>query len=80
MHEMARHIIHSSETLSVARETLTSMLQTYHTLLDSVPANASSQPDVIPELEQQISLLKCIHLRSETIEARLKNEINLVSA
>lgn len=80
MHEIARHIIHSSETLAVAQETLKSMLETYNRVAASPAVERLSSPDLISELEQQISLLKCIHLRSEAMEARLKNEINLVCA
>jgi hypothetical protein len=78
MHEIARHIIHSSETLSIAQETLNSMSGTYDKIIfTSYPATALSS-NVKAELEQQASLLKCLKFRSEAVEARLRNEINLV--
>jgi hypothetical protein len=78
MHEIARHIIHSSETLSIAQETLNSMSQTYDTIISTSSPAAPLSSNVKAELELQASLLKCVHLRSEAVEARLRNEINLV--
>jgi hypothetical protein len=78
MHELARHIIHSSETLSIAQETLKSMSHSYDSILSTTALDNSASGNLKAELEQQISLLKCLQLRSQAVEARLKNEINLV--
>jgi hypothetical protein len=76
MHEIARHIIHSSETITVAVEILNSMLKCYSNILHS---SSAVEIDTQAELQQQASLLKCLQLRSQAVEARLRNEINLVS-
>lgn len=74
LHEISRHIIHSSETITVAIETLNSMLKCYSHILHS---SSAVEIDTQAELQQQASLLKCLQLRSQAVEARLRNEINL---
>jgi hypothetical protein len=79
MHEIARHILHSSETLAVAVETVSSIAAYRDSLLN--PGNQEislASRNIQSELQYQASLLKCLQLRSQAVEARLKNEINLV--
>ncbi|MCJ1309542.1 hypothetical protein MMC25_003202 [Agyrium rufum] len=77
MHEIARHIIHSSETISTAQKTLKAMFRCYDTIRATALLDTQSSEEVKAQLEQQASLLTCLRLRSEAIEARLRNEINL---
>jgi hypothetical protein len=51
------------------------MQKCYSTLLKS---SSAAEIDTQAELQQQASLLKCLQLRSQAVEARLRNEINLV--
>jgi hypothetical protein len=79
MHEIARHILHSSETLAVASETVSSIMA-YQASLPK-PSNQEASlalRNIQTEVQYQASLLKCLQLRSQAVEARLKNEINLV--
>jgi hypothetical protein len=63
----------------MAQETLTSMSRSYDVIISSASFLATPfSSDIKDELEQQGSLLKCLYLRSQAVEARLKNEINLV--
>jgi len=82
MHEIARHAIHSSETLEMAMETLSRMIQEHQTWFnENVAENASKAVSLKPvrkSLQFQSTLLKCLHLRSKAVEERLRNEINLV--
>jgi len=82
MHEIARHAIHSSETLEMAMETLSRMIQEHQAWFnENVAENASKTVSLKPvrkSLQFQSTLLKCLHLRSKAVEERLRNEINLV--
>jgi hypothetical protein len=82
MHEIARHAIHSSETLEMAMETLSRMIQEHQAWFDDNAAeNASKTVSLKPirkSLQYQNTILKCLHLRAKAIEERLRNEINLV--
>jgi hypothetical protein len=51
------------------------MLKCYSHILHS---SSAVEIDTQAELLQQASLLKCLQLRSQAVEARLRNEINLV--
>jgi hypothetical protein len=82
MHEIARHAIHSSETLEMAMETLSQMIQEHQAWFNDNPAeNASKTVSLEPirkPLQYQKTILKCLHGRAKAIEERLRNEINLV--
>lgn len=77
MHEIARHTCHSSETLLVAIETISNMHIQYSSFLRNRSVHASSV-NLEQILNFQKQLLKGQHTRSVAIEARLKNELNLV--
>lgn len=81
MHEIARHIIHSSETLADAIEAVTSLIQEHEIFCQE---NPSSQADVVLQSRQtrktfrsQLTLFKCLHLRCTALEKRLENETRL---
>lgn len=83
MHEIARHAIHSFETLSVSVDTVQAMqrqvinLFTTHKLGSSVYEEASYLIQV--QLETQLQLFCSLLLRSQANKERLQNEIALVS-
>jgi hypothetical protein len=82
MHEIARHAIHSSETLEMSMEVLSQMIQEHRTWFNdnaakSVSKAVSLEP-IRKSLQYQKTILKCLHLRAKAIEERLRNEINLV--
>ncbi|TVY34884.1 hypothetical protein LOCC1_G008053 [Lachnellula occidentalis] len=81
MHEIARHVIHSSETIAMALETLTDIvlehtLFTTQTDLQPVPSRLAFRHTNMA-FRSHVSVLKCLNLRSKALEERLKNEINL---
>jgi hypothetical protein len=82
MHEIARHIIHSSETLAVAIETMTSMIAEHEIFLKENPSLPNVSSSLVKEIQRtfrsQRSIFKGLHLRSKALEERLRNEINLV--
>jgi hypothetical protein len=84
MHEVARHTIHSSETLEIAMETLLSMIQEHEMFFKENQSDDAEKVTpfrrIRKSLQFQSTILKCLHLRSKAIEERLRNEINLVSS
>jgi hypothetical protein len=82
MHEMARHAIHSFETLSVSSETLEAMqqqvidLSTTHERGGSGRAKASYQ--IRKYIDSQTRMLRSLSMRSQANRERLQNEIALV--
>ncbi|KAF1963803.1 hypothetical protein CC80DRAFT_358848, partial [Byssothecium circinans] len=82
LHEMARHAIHSFETLSVSVETLEAMQQqainlpTKNKRGSGELMEASYQVRV--HMESQIRMLRNLFLRSQSNKERLQNEIALV--
>jgi hypothetical protein len=82
MHEIARHAIHSSETLEMAMETLSHMVQEQQDRFSANAAKNASKPvspnPIRKSLQYQSTVLKCLHLRAKALEERLRNEINLV--
>ena len=76
MHELARHACHSSETLLVAIETISNMHMQYSSFLEG-PSPYAASVRLRQLFNFQTQILKGQHARSVTIEARLKNELNL---
>ncbi|TVY52504.1 hypothetical protein LCER1_G006989, partial [Lachnellula cervina] len=83
MHEIARHVIHSSETIAMALETMTDMTQEHKLFFkenESLPAASRiAFQQTSMAFRSQVSVLKCLNLRSKVLEERLRNEINLVA-
>jgi Mg2+ and Co2+ transporter CorA len=81
LHDLARHIIHSSETLSIAIETMSSMIDQYEAYLAERPslskAAITKSQQTRKSIQFQTSLLRCLKARSIALEDRLRNEINL---
>ena len=79
MHEMARHVIHSSEMLEMALEVVAGMIREHAQFLSENPAAVVYSKQTGNDLRYQSTILKCIHLRSKALKERLNSEINLVS-
>jgi hypothetical protein len=85
LHEIARHVTHSSETLEVAVGTVDSMLRQHKEFLEERPGKASETATVCISkrtakiLEFQSQMLQNFKLRSQSNGERLQNEITLVS-
>jgi hypothetical protein len=77
MHETARHVIHCSEMLETA-------ISVAESIAKEVRGSPSCQNDlaystIVKDLELSISLLTSLRNRSQALEKRLENEINLAS-
>jgi hypothetical protein len=77
MHETARHVIHCSEMLETA-------ISVAESVAKGVRESSSYQGDlacstIVKDLELSISLLTSLRNRSQALEKRLENEINLAS-
>jgi len=79
LHEIARHLFHSNETLDMAVNTIRRLLTIYVRLL---PSKKRDDPalfnfhDKISALEKDVQRIK---RRSKSLTERLQNKINLVS-
>jgi hypothetical protein len=82
MHEMARHAIHSSETLSMLIETVKAMQQQIIDLSTTHNRNGSGRVEASRQIrmnvDTQIRMLRGLLLRSQSNKERLQNEIALV--
>jgi hypothetical protein len=82
MHETARHAIHSSETLSVSKETMEGVRQQVVSLSTKDkrggPEHAEASHQIRIHLDSQMQMLCNLFLRSQSNKERLQNEIALV--
>lgn len=76
LHDFARHVIHSTETLGVALDVVGSMIE-QQSLSTASPDRAQYQR-TRQSLHFQLQMLKSLKARSESIQLRLQNEINFV--
>ncbi|KAF3937226.1 hypothetical protein ABW19_dt0207445 [Dactylella cylindrospora] len=85
LHEAARHVIHSTETLTSANEVLTTMMGRHREIAKQFRDNATHGWDLQPQISRQIqdhlafhhTVLHGIKCRSESLQARHTNEISL---
>ncbi|KAH7050332.1 hypothetical protein B0J12DRAFT_93949 [Macrophomina phaseolina] len=82
LHDIARHIIHSNETLEVALSTLDGMQQAHQLFSEEVSANEATTQDFSMrhtqlELSHLTRTIKASFLRSKSLHDRIHNEINL---
>jgi len=77
MHETTRHVIHSSEMLMTAISVAESIAKE----VSGLPKHQrdSSYSTIVKDLEFSISLLTTLLNRSQALEKRLENEVNLAS-
>jgi hypothetical protein len=81
LHEIARHVAHSSETLATAIDTVDSLISEHDRFCRESSSDLSAlrtQHIVTQSLQFQLSLLKSVEKRSLALDIRLRNEINLV--
>jgi hypothetical protein len=82
MHEMARHAIHSSETLNVSVEITETMQQQVIHLSTTRTRDSSDRATALHQIrthiDSQIRMLRSLSLRSQSNKERLQNEIALV--
>ncbi|EEH10403.1 conserved hypothetical protein [Histoplasma capsulatum G186AR] len=83
LHDIARHVIHSNETLDVAIETIDSILHEHELLISREGSTGShkiqkiSAEDVTRRLYYHSREIRAIKARSASLYDRLQNEINL---
>ena len=77
MHEIARHLIHSTEMLTTALSVVEGMMKEYDLIGSDSSDQASSA--CLRELQFISSLMKALSHRSSALEKRMENEIALVS-
>jgi hypothetical protein len=86
LHDLARHAIHTSEVMAVTVDTITDLVAYIDGLIKDGPSSpsesittASSPSTVSSKLHFWLGLQKNIFRRSQAIEKRFTNEIQLVS-
>ena len=81
LHDFARHAIHSSETLDVATETVTSMVRQHEWFSDAgqpyVSMDVTALRHTRQYLDYQLQMIRSLRARSKANEERLRNEIAL---
>jgi len=80
LHDVARHVIHSSETLAIAGLAMHSISNQHASFVQNY-TSATNKPalrKVQQTLEYQQTLFQSLKLRSDALGDRLRNEINLV--
>lgn len=85
MHEIARHVFHSTETLSMAIEVVDRILAEVHAserlqtqVNKGIRQSGRKERNLVRVLYCEKMLLQCTHKRSQALEERLNNEIALV--
>jgi hypothetical protein len=85
MHEIARHVLHSTETLGMAIEVVDQILAEVHTserlqtqASIGICQNTRKERNLVRALYCEKMLLQSTHKRSQALEERLRNEIALV--
>jgi hypothetical protein len=79
MHETARHIIHSSEMLATAISVTEAVIKEVRVFAEHEHEHDLACAKVLNDLEFCLSLLTCFSNRSQALEKRPDNEINLAS-
>lgn len=79
MHEIARHVIHSSEMLATAIAVTKAVTKGARVHPSQAHGQDQACTKILDDLEFCTPLLTSSHNRSQALERRLDNEINLVS-
>ena len=79
VHEIARHAIHSTEMLGTSLTVLDSIVTEVQQQNSQHPNSWEKLTAVERDLNFHRSTMRCLQLRSQALEDRLRNEINLVS-
>lgn len=78
MHELARHAIHSTETLTSALVVVRSIIEEQRERKPLLHTASPSDVNTSRVFQHQKTLLEILLNRSQALERRLQNEINLV--
>lgn len=82
LHDFARHVIHSTETLGVALDTVNRIVEQQEILATKVEHKVNQGTKAPPQIQQylhfQRQMIKNLGARSEANQLRLQNEINFV--
>lgn len=78
LHEMARHMIHVSETLAVASESMEGLRKQHEDFVIKQSRSKTLWNSTQDHLQFQTRIFRSPLLRSESNKARLQNEITLV--
>lgn len=83
LHDFARHTVHSSETLDVAIDTTANILSQHEWFSNEgrlyIDFDLIASRHTRQHLRFQIQMMQSLRARSKANEARLRNEIDLVS-
>ncbi|KAL8701982.1 MAG: hypothetical protein Q9201_004628 [Fulgogasparrea decipioides] len=81
LHDVARHAIHSSETLDVAMETMTRIIRQHERFPEAGQPYANIDVNALRHTQQylgfQLQMIQSLRARSKANEERLRNEIAL---
>lgn len=78
MHEVARHVIHTSEMLSTALNVTESLLGEVTTPHGERSASYKGLSSNESDMKYVTTMLQCILRRSQALEKRIQNELQLV--
>lgn len=81
LHDLARHAIHSTEVLEVAVSTLTHLTELKQPTSSKISIECHPSTESSPSerlIRFYLTLLQNFHHRSQAVESRIHNEINLV--
>ena len=77
LHEISRHVFHSTETLAMSVDVVDNILCDLEIVCSDRTASAQCR-EALRTIKCQKTLLKCELGRSQALESRLRNEIDLV--
>ena len=80
LHEIARHMIHVSETLAVASQSVKGLQQQHQDFITKHLQSKSSWNRIQNRFQFQQQILQSLLSRSKSNNARLQNEITLVGS
>jgi hypothetical protein len=80
LHDMSRHAIHSTETLTATISSLRSLRADHQDYWQKTAMNLRCKGREDSSLKFQLRLLESLKLRSEANEKRLQNEVTLVNS
>jgi hypothetical protein len=80
MHEIARHVIHTSEMLEMALNVTHSLIDEANTLHRQRQFSGSNYVNESCDIKHSKTMLQCLLLRSQALEKRIQNELQLVGS
>lgn len=80
MHEIARHVIHTSEMLEMALNVTHSLIDEANTLHRQRQFSGSNYVNESYDIKHSKTMLQCLLLRSQALKKRIQNELQLVGS